>query len=50
VPGFEEIGKTYYPAKLSERFAALPNVTTTQYYENDAGHVLDGVQAALLAE
>ncbi len=50
VAGFEGIGKTYYPGKLSERFAALPNVTTTQYYENDAGHVLDGVQAALLAE
>ena len=50
VPGFEGIGRTFYPIKLSEDFAALPNVSTTHYYENDEGHVIDGVQAALLAE
>ncbi len=50
VPGFESIGTTYYPVKLSEQFAALPGVQTTKYYENDEGDIIDGVRAALLAE
>ena len=50
VQGFESISKTFYPAKLSEQFASLPGVTTTKYYENDEGDVIDAVQASLLAQ
>jgi hypothetical protein len=28
----------------------LPGVTTTKYYENDEGDVIDAVQASLLAQ
>lgn len=48
VPGFEAISTTFYPNKLSEQFATLPNVTTTKYYENDEGDVIDAVKAAQL--
>jgi hypothetical protein len=37
LPGFEKIGVTWYPAKLSEKFAKLPGVKTTKYYETDVG-------------
>ncbi|QPO08440.1 hypothetical protein SAMN04488041_101589 [Sulfitobacter pontiacus] len=50
VQGFESISKTFYPAKLSEQFASLPGVTTTKYYENDDGDVIDAVRASLLAQ
>jgi|TARA_R110002049_G_scaffold29972_2_gene102038 hypothetical protein len=50
VPGFEGISKTFYPVKLQEQFAAFPGVTTTKYYENDAGEVIDAQRAAQLAQ
>ncbi len=50
VPGFQAINTTFYPAKLMEQFEALPNVTTTKYYENDEGDVIDAVQTAQLTQ
>lgn len=50
VQGFEELGKTFYPVKLSENFASLPNVTTTKYYEDDDGDVIDAVRAKQLVQ
>jgi len=37
VPGFEDLGVTWSPARLSKKFAKLPGVKTTKYYENDVG-------------
>jgi hypothetical protein len=48
VPGFEGTSKTFYPVKLMDEFETLPNVTTTKYYENDEGDVIDAVQSAQL--
>lgn len=50
VAGFDGISTTFYPVKLLEQFAELPNVTTTKYYENDAGDVIDAIQAAQLSQ
>ena len=36
VPGFESIGSTWYPAKLSDRFAKLPGVTSRTITDDDA--------------
>ncbi|NEY90892.1 hypothetical protein [Tabrizicola oligotrophica] len=36
VPGFEGINSTMFPNKLSERFAALPGVTTRTITDDDA--------------
>jgi hypothetical protein len=36
VPGFEPIGKTWFPLKLSEQFAQLPGVTTQIIRDEDA--------------
>jgi hypothetical protein len=47
VPGFEDIDTTFYPVDLQEQFAGRPGVVTEQYFENDAGDVLDGVPATV---
>lgn len=47
--GFEGINRTFYPVKVMEQFAQLPNVTTTKLYENDSGDVIDAVRATQLA-
>ena len=36
VPGFESIGSTWYPAKLSERFGRLPGATGRTITDDDA--------------
>jgi hypothetical protein len=36
VPGFESLGNTWFPLKLSERFAELPGVTTRVILDEDA--------------
>ena len=36
VPGFESIGSTWYPAKLSDRFGKLPGVTSRTITDDDA--------------
>ncbi|MFK7746741.1 MAG: hypothetical protein AB8B47_16915 [Roseobacter sp.] len=46
VPGFEEIDVTFFPIKLMDQVAELEGVTTEKYYENDAGDVRDGIEAA----
>ena len=43
VPGFQDIGVTFFPTNLMEQLAARPGVHTDRYYENDAGDVLDGM-------
>lgn len=35
IPGFESIGSTMYPITLSERFAKIPGVEQSEYYEDD---------------
>lgn len=49
LPGFEGVQSTFYPVKLQEQFETLPGVTTTKYYEDDAGDVIDALRAAQLA-
>lgn len=44
IPGFSDIRRGFYPLKLMEQVEQLPNVTTTRFYENDDGNVLDGVR------
>ncbi len=34
VPGYESIGRTWFPNKLSERFAELPGVKTSVVYDD----------------
>lgn len=48
--GFESIERTFFPEKLMQRIAALPNVVTDKHYENDDGDVVDAVRAAELAQ
>ncbi len=36
VPGFESLGSTWYPAKLSDRFGKLPGVTGRTITDDDA--------------
>lgn len=43
LPGFESLKPTFYPTQLMDQIAALPGVETDRYYENDDGHVLDGI-------
>ena len=43
LPGFENIAVTFFPTKLRDQFAQIPGVITDQYYENDAGDVVDGL-------
>ena len=44
VDGFTGIKQTFYPVKLLEQIALLPDVKTVKYYEDDSGNVLDGVR------
>lgn len=50
IPGFTGIDQTFYPVKLMEQVERLPGVTTTRYYEDDDGDVIDAVRAAQLAQ
>ncbi len=50
IPGFEGIQKTFYPIEFMEQVSRLPGVTTTKYYENDEGDVIDAVRAGQLAK
>ena len=43
VPGFEDIGVTYFPKRLMEQFETRPGVRTDRYYEDDEGTIVDGV-------
>ncbi|MEW2917871.1 hypothetical protein AB1A64_12430 [Ruegeria sp. ANG10] len=45
VPGFEQIGTTFYPVKLSEQFGQIPGVSTTEYRENDDADLQKGLAA-----
>lgn len=49
LPGFGGLKSTFYPVKLQEQFETLPGVTTTKYYEDDEGDVIDALRAAQLA-
>lgn len=49
IDGFGGITRTFYPVKLMEQIAQLPNVTTTKLFEDDDGKVVDAVRAAQLA-
>ena len=35
IPGFENIRSTFYPVNLSDQFAQIPGVVTTEYREDD---------------
>lgn len=50
VPGFETVDVTFYPTRLMDQIASFPGVTTTRYYENDAGDVVDAVRASQAAQ
>ena len=47
VQGFEGIRTGFYPLKLMEQIEARPGVRTTNYFENDSGNVVDGVQGLI---
>ncbi|MCK4860536.1 MAG: hypothetical protein KAS85_01310 [Rhodobacteraceae bacterium] len=42
LPMFADIRTTYYPGKIMDSFAEVPNVSTTYVYEDDDGQNLDG--------
>ena len=44
VPGFEDVRVTMYPVTLQEQLERRPGVRTERYYEDDEGHVTDGIQ------
>jgi hypothetical protein len=47
VPGFEGIDVTFFPKNLMDQVAARPDVISTErYFEDDAGHVTDGIVPA----
>lgn len=48
IGGFENINQTFYPVKLMDQINTMPGVTTTKYYENDEGDVIDAVRSAQL--
>ncbi len=35
LPGFESVGRTYFPKRLMREFAAIPGVTQRAVYDND---------------
>ncbi|MGR3465752.1 hypothetical protein [Limimaricola sp.] len=45
LPGFEEIGRTWFPHKLMADFGALPGVVTTEHNENDSDSLRDARRA-----
>ncbi|AXI45310.1 hypothetical protein C1J03_04210 [Sulfitobacter sp. SK012] len=47
IPGFEDIRSGFYPTALMKQMQVRPGVSTTRYYENDDGNVVDGVQGQL---
>ena len=46
--GLEATQSTYFPTKLMDQVETIPGVKTTRYYEDDAGDVMDAVQASQL--
>lgn len=46
IPGFEGIKTTFYPVNLMEQVAQRPDVVTEKYYEDDDGHITDGIVGA----
>jgi hypothetical protein len=46
VDGFSSIKPTFYPVNLMEQVAQLPNVRTSEYFEDDSGNVMDGAKKA----
>lgn len=51
LPGFDPIGRTFFPDKLMDQFAKLPGVRTVKYYDDDGDDnqgllVLQGADAA----
>lgn len=43
LPEFEDVRVTFYPVALMEQLASKPGVEMDRLYENDAGHVVDGI-------
>jgi hypothetical protein len=47
VPGFQDVDVTFFPKNLMDQVAARPDVIDTErYFEDDAGHVTDGILPA----
>lgn len=42
LPETADVKVTFYPVQLMDQIKAKPGITTSVYYENDAGEVLDG--------
>lgn len=36
LPGFESVGRTFFPARLMRRFGEIPGVQTREYYDDDS--------------
>lgn len=49
LPGFEFIGTTWFPNNLSDEFARIPGVTTTELRENDSDDKSVAAQAQAAA-
>lgn len=45
LPGFQDIGVTFFPNRLAADFGARPGVVTDRLYQNDEGDVVDGIAA-----
>ncbi|MEP4196668.1 MAG: hypothetical protein ABJL99_13645 [Aliishimia sp.] len=50
VPGFEDIGVTFFPKRLMKQIAERPGVTTDKWIENDEGDVIDGIVDVVASE
>lgn len=48
VPGFESVGRTWFPRALSKRFGELPGVTTTEVYDDSPSDNSGMIQAPLV--
>lgn len=44
-PGFESVGRTWFPRAMMNRFEDLPGVSTSRIYDNDADDNLELLQA-----
>lgn len=45
LPGFQDVDVTFYPVDLMAQVATKPGVVTDRLFENDDGHVVDGIVA-----
>jgi hypothetical protein len=43
VPGFENISQTFFPTNLMRQIEARGDATSSKYFEDDEGTILDGV-------